>query len=223
MRPRTRRRLVFLTGFLVYFALLWTLWDTPVVYPLKLFVVLLHELSHGLAALGTGGWIEGIVVDPHQGGACYCPGGNTLLVLSAGYLGSLGWGLLLLLAAETGRIRPRRVVGVVAVVLLVLTALYLRTAFALVFGLLFGLGLAASARYLTEGMNRTVVRVLGMTSCLYAVLDIQSDVLHRPYLPSDAARLADLTGVPTVLWGLIWMAAAVAAIGWMLRWSWRRA
>src|SRR5687767_6945732 len=55
VKPKTRRRLAFLAGFAVYFSLLWTFWDTPVVYPLKIFVVLLHELSHALAAWATGG------------------------------------------------------------------------------------------------------------------------------------------------------------------------
>ena len=36
------------------------LWGTPVVYPLKILVVFMHELSHGLAAVFTGGSIEAI-------------------------------------------------------------------------------------------------------------------------------------------------------------------
>ena len=31
------------------------LWDTFLVYPFRLFVVFLHEISHGLAAVFTGG------------------------------------------------------------------------------------------------------------------------------------------------------------------------
>ena len=38
------------------------LWDTHWVYPLKLIVVFLHEISHGLAALATGGRIVEIQV-----------------------------------------------------------------------------------------------------------------------------------------------------------------
>ncbi len=47
----TQRRLGFLAGFLAYIAALWFLWDTRIVYPLKIFVVFLHELSHGIAAI----------------------------------------------------------------------------------------------------------------------------------------------------------------------------
>ena len=84
-----KRKLVFLAGFSLYFAALWLLWETPVVYPLKIFVVMLHEISHGIASIATGGAIDKIVLDPYQGGACYCGGGNAFLTLSAGYSGEL--------------------------------------------------------------------------------------------------------------------------------------
>ena len=48
-----------------------------------------------------------------------------------------------------------------------------------------------------------------MTSCLYAIYDIKSDVLDRPHLRSDARMLAEHTGVPTEVWGVIWIALAV--------------
>ena len=65
--------------------------------------------------------------------------------------------------------------------------------------------------------------VLGLTSCLYAVLDIKSDVLDRPGLPSDAAMLTELTGLPTLFWGVLWITLALAACGLLFRWAWRRA
>jgi len=223
LKPRFRRKLTFLLGFGAYFTVLWLLWSSPVVYPLKVFVVLLHEVSHGMAALATGGTIQRIVLDPGQGGACHCPGGSAFLTLSAGYLGSLLWGTGLVLLAQARRIRPRIVVGVAGGTIVGLTALYLRGAFALGFGLAFGLGLAAAARWLPAGANRILLRALGLTSCLYAVLDIKSDVLERPHLPSDAAMLAELTGVPTLLWGTLWISLALAACGWLVHHTWRRA
>ena len=92
MKAQTKRKITFLIGFTAYFSAIWYLWDTPAVYPLKVFVVLFHEISHAMIAVATGGTIERIVLDPDQGGACYCPGGNAFLTLSAGYLGSLAWG-----------------------------------------------------------------------------------------------------------------------------------
>ena len=44
------------------------LWDTFVVYPFRVFVVFLHEISHGLAAVATGGSIVSIGLSFDEGG-----------------------------------------------------------------------------------------------------------------------------------------------------------
>lgn len=210
MRPLTRKRAALAAAFVGYVSVLWVLWDTPLVYPLKIFVVLLHEISHGLAALATGGSIHAITVGWDQGGACYCPGGNAFLVLSAGYLGSLGWGLLMLQGARS---RPRAMeqwlVGL-GVLTLGFTLLYIRNPFGVLFGAVAGVTLVA-ARRLPVRLRAGVLTVLGVTSALYALLDIRSDVLQRPHIESDARMLADLTGIPTTLWGIAWILIGIAA------------
>src|SRR6266568_1272516 len=83
------------------------IWDTFVVYPFRVFVVFLHEISHGIAALVTGGRILAIGLTFDEGGVCVTDGGNRFLILNAGYLGSLFWGVLLLVARGAPRPRPR--------------------------------------------------------------------------------------------------------------------
>ncbi len=204
-----KRKLIFLAGFSLYFVALWLLWNTPVIYPLKIFVVMLHEISHGIASLATGGTIERIVLDPYQGGACYCGGGNAFITLSAGYLGSLFWGVVLLAATGVRRVPNQALVFVVGALVFLLTVLYVRNGFGLAFGIAFGTVLMIAGRKLGAGVSRVLLTALGLTSCLYAILDIKSDVLDRPELRSDAAMLAELTGIPTMTWGVIWIAAAV--------------
>ena len=217
-----KRQTLVLAGFGLYFALLWVFWYSPVVYPLKIFVVLLHEISHGLAAIATGGTIERIVLDPQEGGACFCPGGSPFLILSAGYLGSLIWGLLLVALASRFPRWSRVAVGVAGGLVLALTVLYVRSAFGLGFGVLFGAALVAVSRLLPAALNRIVLMALGLTSAMYAVLDIKSDVLDRPHLESDAHMLAELTGIPTVVWGVVWIALAVGISAFALRSGLRR-
>jgi len=213
VRPVTRRRLRFLAGFSAYFAALWLLWETPLVYPLKVFVVFLHEISHGIVAVATGGAIHQITLSPLLGGACHCPGGNAFLTLSAGYLGSLFWGGVILEAGRRAGRRADRVVHLAGGAMVVITLLFVRGAFGLVFGILFGTGLLLAARSMSNDANRTLLSVLGLTSCLYAVLDIKADILDRPLLESDAAMLGDLTGVPTLVWGVLWITIAVVVSG----------
>jgi len=186
------------------------LWETPVVYPLKILVVFFHELSHGLMAILTGGEIVEIQVVAEQGGHCITRGGSRVLTLSAGYLGSLVWGgVILTLAARTRW--DRTIAVVLGGLLLSVTATFVRPF--LSFG--FGFGVASSLALLLLGLKLServcdlVLRLIGLTSCLYAVLDIKSDILDRPGLRSDAAMLAEVTGMPTTFWGVLWISVAV--------------
>ena len=98
-----------------------------------------------------------------------------------------------------------------------LTLFYVRSMFGILFGVAFGIGLMAVAGKLSAALNRGVLLTLGLTSSLYAILDIKSDILDRPELRSDAFMLAELTGIPTQAWGLMWIAIALAATALFVR------
>lgn len=223
MTSKFRRQATLVGGFALYFAALWYFWYTPVVYPLKIFVVLLHETGHALALWATGGQVERITLNALQGGATYGRGGIPLITLSAGYLGSLGLGSLIVMGAHNRRLAPRTLLGILGGVVIALTFVFIRSGFGIAFGLGFGVVAVLASRYLSPTWNRGVLFVLGLTSVLYAILDIKSDILDRPQLRSDAAMLAELTGVPTQVWGILWIGAAVAAAVALFRWTLRRA
>jgi len=223
MAESAKRKLGFVGGYALFFVALWLLLNTPVVYPLKIFVVLLHEVSHAAVALATGGTIERIVLDPRQGGACYCPGGSAFLTLSAGYLGSLAWGGLMFSAARARRVRTDWVNMFIGASVIALTALFVRGGFGIVFGIAFGLAMFGVSSKASHGVNRYLLLTLGLTSALYAILDIKSDILDRPELRSDARMLAEITGVPTMVWGVVWITLAVAVSAWLLKRAYRDA
>jgi hypothetical protein len=210
LQARTRRRLAFMAGFAVYFTALWLLWPTVWIYPFKIFVVFLHELSHAVAGIATGGTVQRITLDPAQGGATYVNGGNAFLMLSAGYLGSLLWGLALLLVARTRPAVARHVVFGLGVLLLITSVLFIRNWFGFGFGLLFGVSLLVAARKLPAGGIIVLLTALGLTSALYALFDIRSDILDRPSAKSDAFMLMEMTGVHTLVWGFLWAGIALA-------------
>ena len=193
------------------------LWGTFVVYPFRLFVVFLHEISHGLAAVATGGSIVSIGLSFDEGGVCLTRGGWPFLILNAGYLGSLLWGALFLLLGGR-RARARSVIGVVGVFTLAVTLVYVRTWFGFFYGLA---DRPRPPRRRHEAASRrsseTLLAALGATSVLYAVWDVASDVLLRHSGESDAAALARLTGVPAILWGAAWIALSTAVLVSVLR------
>jgi len=182
------------------------LWNTAWVYPLKLFVVVLHEGSHGLAALATGGRIEEIQVKAQESGSTVTTGGNAFLVLSAGYVGSMLFGATILVLASRTRLSPwiALLLGVCVVALAFRCMPKDGRAFAAVAGILLA-GLALLPRWISA----FVLRVIGVTSCLYALLDIKSDVFDHAGADSDATSLAKLTHVHAWIWGGLWIAVSL--------------
>jgi hypothetical protein len=187
------------------------LWGTFVVYPFRLFVVFLHEISHGIAAVLTGGSIVRIGLSFDEGGVCITRGGWRLLILNAGYLGSLLWGALFLLLGAR-RTRARSVIGAVGVFTLVMTLAYVRTWFGFFYGLATGLVLVAVAAKLKPAVSETLLAAIGATSVLYAIWDVAADVLVAHSGQSDASALARLTGLPAILWGAAWIAFSAAVL-----------
>jgi len=176
----------------------------------KVLALFFHELSHGLAAVLTGGRVVKIELHQSEGGLCHIAGGNRFLTLSAGYLGSLMWGGAILIAASRTRY-DRKIAFGLGVVIGYCTLVFIRPM--LGFGFAFGIASAAvfllCGKYQSEHVNDLILRIVGLTSCLYAVFDIKSDILDRPHLTSDAVMLAQLTGIPSIVWGLVWIALAV--------------
>jgi hypothetical protein len=203
-----------LLGPLLLAAVVYVFWSTVFVWPLRVFVVLLHEVSHGLAAVATGGRIVSIELSPLEGGLCTTAGGWPFVIASAGYLGSALFGALFLVLGFRGRPRTHRTVtAVLGAALVLLTLVYVRSAFGLVYGLVAGALLLAVARWLPEGASSFVLRLLGVTSLLYAPWDITSDLILRSIPASDAGTLARMTGIPALAWGVLWLAASLA-IAW---------
>ncbi len=193
-------------------------WNSALLYPLKLVVVLFHELGHALMAVATGGSVASLSVGADESGEVRSLGGNAILTLNAGYLGSLVWGLALLVLTRRPRL-SRVAAAALAGLLVFVAAVWARPVFS--FGFIWVLVAAAGfgvlARFANDAVATIFLRVLGLFSVLYAVGDIVDDVLLRPGSPSDAAFLAERTGVPALVWGFGWAGASLAAV-WAVLW-----
>lgn len=179
-----------------------------ILFPLRIFVVFLHELSHGLAAIATGGGIDHIELSVQEGGVCYTYGGFQFVILNAGYLGSLFWGAMLLIVSSRTR-WDRSIVGFLGALTLIVTLVYIRSIFGFVYGLAVGSLFILAAWKLPEGFSDGLVKTIGVISCLYAVWDIASDVIFRSVPASDASALARLTFIPAIVWGIVWIAISI--------------
>ncbi len=187
------------------------LWQTPLMLPLKILVVFMHELSHAIAAWITGGTVESISVSPRQGGLTVTRGGNGFLLTSAGYIGSLLIGVLLFTAALRSR-ADRRMMAALGVVMLVVTGLYMRELFAMAFGVAAGVAMLASARFLSSRVNDLTLRVIGLTSMVYVPFDIFDDTIARSGAGSDAYAMSQTYGGPVMFWGGLWLLLSLLVI-----------
>ena len=111
------------TAFLIALALLQMQGLTVVTYPFRLFVTMIHELGHGLAAILTGGDFVRFEVTKYGAGLAYTTGGSRFAIIQAGYLGTALFGAGLLYVAHRVR-QPGRIAMGLGVMLAALTLLY---------------------------------------------------------------------------------------------------
>ena len=201
---------------LVLVVLVVVLWSTPLIFPLKTLVIFFHEGAHGLAAILTGGRIEEISVNPNHGGHAVTVGGNTFLIISAGYLGSLLIGMMLFWGALKTRL-DRVFMAILGGLLILLAVLYIREMFPFLFAVGVGAAFLATARYLRAEISDLALRVIGLSSMIYVPLDIFDDTIRRSGGRSDARILAEHFGGPTLFWGVIWLVFSLVAVFWALR------
>ena len=192
---------------LLLFILAFYYWDSRVILPIKYLTVFFHELSHGLAAVLTGGSIIRIEINSNLGGVCWTSGGMRFIVLSAGYLGSLIWGCAILLTAVKTRYDQEVTAGLGALLLLV-TAIWVRNLEGIVICTLTGFGLLALASYSSERVCDQFLKFLGITSCFYVLIDIKEDLIDRSINISDAYRISEILHIPDWLVGIVWLLIA---------------
>ena len=202
------KQLIVLAGLI---AVVFLLWDYPLLYPLKLLVVFFHESSHALMALATGGSVESLVIDEMQGGQVISRGGNRFLTLSAGYLGSLLLGLVIYLLAVRTRL-DKALMTALGLCVIIIAGLFVRDLFALGFAGLIGGVFIVMGWKLSMQVNDMVLRLIGLTNMLYVPYDIYSDTIARAELLSDALMLAQEFGGAGWLWGTVWLAISIVLI-----------
>lgn len=203
------------------------LWDYPVMLPLKLLVVMMHETGHALASLLVGGSVDRITLAMDQSGACLSSLPRSVLgqivVYSAGYVGSTVAGGMLLLTTYRYQL-GRRVLGATSVWLAVMGILYAGDLFTLAFcgGAAIAAGLAA--RFLPFGAVSGINLFVAAFSALYAVRDLRDDLWDGAVRgQSDAALLSQITYVPSVVWAALWTVASLAVLFLFAKWSLARA
>lgn len=191
-------------------------WNTFIVYPIKLFVVLLHEMSHGLVAVLTGGKIISIELNKYLGGLTTTEGGNILLIASAGYLGSVGIGALLFISSFDKKVSTWFNTAL-AVLLIIFAANFLVDLLSQITALLAAVILILSPRYFNNLVNQIIMQSLGLVSAFYVLIDIKEDLLSGGNYQNDAVILENITSISATYIGILWMLISAVVIYFLIR------
>jgi hypothetical protein len=195
-----------------------TPWGAFVLYPFKLFTTWVHECSHALMTVLTGGVVRGIAIEPDTSGVTQSlmPAGVLArgCVASAGYLGASVIGCLLVAATRVER-RSRAILWIVGALMLASLVIWIRNAFGIAVVSAWGIALVALSGQRGRGASGFVLGVLAIQVALDAVYDIR--VLFFVHGgQSDADTMARLFLLPSWIWATLWMLASVAMLGWTL-------
>lgn len=216
-----------LTTLLLASALTVALWFVPLaslaLYPLRLFVTLIHEGSHALAAVLTGGTVQQIVVQPDASGYTLTRGGWEPLIVMAGYLGASIYGAAMLALAR----RPdsaRIILGLSGLLVALLDVLLVRNLFGFGWGVLIAAGLLLAAGRLGGRAAELAAMFLGVQCVVNALFDLKTLVgLSSAYggPVSDAVLMSQIIPLPPIVWAVGWSLLSLAILWGALRPYWR--
>ena len=206
-------------------------------WPFELFVTFIHEGGHAVAVVLTGGsvdymWVatdaNGLTVSRGSGGAI-----SRMLVSSAGYLGAMAYGALLLVLIRK---------AVAARIVLLVSGLYI-FAITLIFGLIkplwsfdglsgipftvfAGLVISAAlvliAKFASAKVASFFMSFLAVQCVLNALFNLKdlfslSSPFQSQLVHTDAANMAQITGIPAIFWAAFWIVLALGILWFVMR------
>jgi len=215
------------------------LWFIPyaeiLAYPFRIFVTFIHEGGHAIAALLTGNSVSSLSVATNTSGETYTTQGGLIsqvLISSAGYVGSMAFGALLLILIRKS-VAARFVLLGSAILVFGLTMIYglLKPLFSgvawsgipftLVSGALISVGLVLIARFASAKVASFFVSFLAVQCVLNALFDLKTVFfLSSPFaLPvhTDAVNMSNATGIPSIFWAIVWIALALGILWFAMR------
>jgi hypothetical protein len=216
-------------------ALTVVLWFIPyaeyLVYPIRLFVTFIHESSHAIIALITGGTVKSLTIAADGSGVVYSASSSLLGAIftsSAGYLGTTLFGVAMLFMIRRSW-SPHRIlfgcgalIGVVTIIFGIVSPIFnflsldvgfSSVAFTVVAGAVITAILMALAKFSSLRVANFAVAFLAAQCLLNALSDLKTVLfINAPLVGSDisndATNMANATGIPSFIWVVVWIAIA---------------
>ena len=196
--------------------------------PLNQFTVLIHELSHALACIATGGQVAGmtIVADgAGHGGLTFARGGLQFIFAPAGYVGTAIVGCLLVYLGQFRKLSKALLV-IIGLIMTgatfafmgpgLLSASFLQV----LMSMLWGLALSAGAIWAGVKLKEQTANIVLLILAIRTALDSISSLVTLVFLSasgsaiwSDATIMQNNYGLPAIFWAVSWAIFSMVLLG----------
>ena len=202
-------------------------------YPFRLLLTIIHELGHGSAAIVSGGDFQNFLITPNGSGLAYTAGGWRFVVIPAGYLSVALFAALLISLGRSHR-WSRLALGLIGAAMLGMSLWFGRpgeitfqaigaSALTILTGVILGAVFLRVALRAAPGAIIFFIHLVAIKAGFTAFADLFGLVGISTRLrgaPTDAQSMAQLTGIPAVIWAVIWIIMASFIIGWAVKATW---
>ncbi|WP_019029403.1 M50 family metallopeptidase [Colwellia piezophila] len=178
--------------------------------PLNWLETYFHEISHGIAALLTGGEIINIQLYATGAGLCTTQGGLSFFITFFGYAGATLWGWLIFKLANSHQRTAQIFSGLMIVLLLASIVFWARDVLTMVI-------IASLAVMFVMTIKMQRLYYLQILLKFFGLSILLNSLFSPTYLfdgrdLGDGAALSSMTMIPEVVWVLLWCVLAIAAL-----------
>jgi hypothetical protein len=206
--------------------------------PVSQFVIMIHECSHAIVALLTGGHPAVTIVADGMGhgGLTQTNGGWLFFSAQAGYLGTAVFGCLLIYLGQFPKYSRYILMGIGGLMILsslifitpaIFSAAFLSGILSMMWGLLMGVACIYMGKKLSPMMANLVLLFLAVQTALNSVSLAWVLVPHALGLAgagfSDATIMAQYFVIPAVIWALWWIFLSLVMLFFTLKFTYGKA
>jgi hypothetical protein len=170
-------------------------------------------------ALSPGGLVSHIEVHANGNGETYTFGGNNLLISSMGYIGASLVGAAMIAFAHTPKAARGALISLSAILAIIVLLWVRRDPFGIVSGAVWIVGLWVMAKHLDDNKQLFAAQFLGVQQCLNSIQSLR--ISGFGVEQSDAGNMQQITGVPAIVWAVLWCGVSLTAMAYALKFSWR--
>jgi hypothetical protein len=198
--------------------------------PINVFTTAVHEMGHALVCLITGGQVSGLTIvgdGAGHGGLTFCQGGNQFLSTQAGYLGAAAFGCLLIVLGQYPRLSKAILIGIGLTIFGASIFLMPGTLFqpgrlgqgliSIGWALAMGVLLIWLGAKLKSGPANLLLLFLAVQTALNSLTCLGDLIaltcgLGNIQAFSDASNMAEMTGIPAIVWSVFWGVCSIVML-----------